>query len=461
MVIRDLNDVLRNEGPQALLAKLEAASSTNVVPLRASDGTASGSRTSPHYKNCFICEGLTLSSKGSPFKSPNNVMRLLSDDERWKDVLAFDERASTPVFLAPPPFDDDYSFRGSATVPRLAEPEDAERIRVWLEREHGYSCAIDSVLAGLLLAARRTSFDRVQNYLDKLEWDGVERIEGFAHTYLGADRSFANDEMCARWLISAIARALRPGCQVDAVLILEGTQGSGKSSAFRELFGADPSFFTEGLPELSDKDSLVALQGPWCVEFSELTVLKSKGGAEQMKAFITRTHDTFRAPYARASSKHPRRVLFAGTTNESEYLADKTGNRRFWPVQCGLIDRAAIRRDRDQIWAEALVRFRDGESWHELSPEANEQLTELHALREKSHPWEAAIAEFLEFRNITTNSEILSMLNIPPAQQNASAAVQIGVIVKALAFVKRQRRKGATREYYYSRVTPLPGVPDR
>jgi predicted P-loop ATPase len=155
---------------------------------------------------------------------------------------------------------------------------------------------------------------------------------------------------------------MQPGCQADHVLVLEGAQGIGKTSAARVL-AVRPEWFAGNLPDTHTKDAALQLCGRWIIEISELKAIRNSL-VEATKNFITETRDTFRPPYGRRTGQFPRQCVFIATTNEREYLRDLSGNRRYWPVRCARIDVAALERDRAQLYAEALHLYRAGSAWH-------------------------------------------------------------------------------------------------
>ena len=173
----------------------------------------------------------------------------------------------------------------------------------------------------------------VREYLDGLEWDGVARLNNWLATYAGVTTGDATyvREVGRRWMISAVARVFRPGCKADAALILEGGQGAGKSSLLRALVPSS-EWFADEIADLGSKDSAQDLSGKWLIELAELSALR-RGDVERVKAFMSRSVDHYRPSYGRRSQDFARQCVFAGSTNSDAYLADETGNRRFWPVQ--------------------------------------------------------------------------------------------------------------------------------
>jgi putative DNA primase/helicase len=195
----------------------------------------------------------------------------------------------------------------------------------------------------------------------------------------------------SKWLIAAVARIYRPGCKADYVIIFEGPQGIGKSTCCRILAG--DGWFADEIADLGTKDSAQDLRGKWIVELAEVAALR-RGEIERVKAFVSRNVDHYRPSYGRRSMDFPRQCVFAGTTNADAYLADETGNRRFWPVKVTGLQLDALVRDRDQLWAEAVSRFRAGESWW-LDQEVEAFAAEEQEQRRQGDPWEEPILDWL------------------------------------------------------------------
>jgi predicted P-loop ATPase len=285
--------------------------------------------------------------------------------------------------------------------------------------------------AAVQMVASHHRHHPVRGYLQNLRWDRTSRLDMWLETYLGAridaealDAGLSDDDLnCEeptpsegytaylrsigpKWLIAAVARIYRPGCKVDHVIVFEGPQGVGKSTCLRILAGDE--WFADEISDLGTKDSAQDLRGKWIVELAEVAALK-RATLERMKAFISRNVDHYRPSYGRRSMDFPRQCVFAGTTNADAYLADETGNRRFWPVKVTGLRLEELVRDRDQLWAEAVVRFKAGEAWW-LDREVEAFAAEEQEQRRQGDPWEEPILEWLGRQTKTehTVAEILS-----------------------------------------------------
>ncbi len=230
----------------------------------------------------------------------------------------------------------------------------------WLE-SHWQICAksIGQVNTQITYVARTWyPHDPVAEYLDHLVWDGVPRLDSWLVDYLRAETDdWYASRVGSMFMVSAVARALDPGCKVDTVLVLIGEQGIKKSQSWSILGG---NWFSDTPLVMGDKDSRLLAQSRWIVELAELKSLLSD--EEASKAFLSQRQDDFRVPYGRTVEKFNRRCVFAGTTNEEEFLKDPTGNRRYRAIRIvGVCDTESLSRDRDQLWAEAVRRYRSAE----------------------------------------------------------------------------------------------------
>jgi hypothetical protein len=242
--------------------------------------------------------------------------------------------------------------------------EDAAVHRLWLTFGQRFSFYPALELTRIVVndAAQLNGFHPVRDYLDALQWDGKPRVDRWLTTYAGAEDSDYTRAVGALQLIAAVRRIRQPGCKFDEMLIFEQpTQGTDKSSALA-ILAVNDDWFTDDLPlNVDSKRVIEAVRGRWIVECAELSGMK-KADIAHLTAMLSRRVDRARMAYGRLPVDVPRQFVPFGTTNKTEYLRDTTGNRRFWPVRMQRFDLAALRRDRDQLWAEAVAREAKGES---------------------------------------------------------------------------------------------------
>ena len=321
-----------------------------------------------------------------------NVATYLRHHPKWAGVVAYDEFRECTVCLRPPPWHDE--DRPSRVEAGAWTDGDTPRLRAWLVRTDGLDVPLSEVEQGLAMAADLRRVHPVRDYLTALAWDGVKRIDTWLSAYAGTVDTLYERGVGSRWLISAVARIFEPGCQVDCTLILEGRTGLGKTSAFRELVPV-PEWYADSGIDVTNKDSFDALRAVWIYGLDELDSLR-KGDVTRWKNFLTAIRDHYRPPYGHRAKDFLRQNVFGGTTNEEEYFVDRTGNRRFWPVRVTReVDRVALVRDRDQLWAEAVYEYRAGTKWYVDLPGLRELCESQQAERLQRDPWVELIAEWL------------------------------------------------------------------
>ena len=326
-------------------------------------------------------------------KTSPNVTTILRYHSAWAGAVAYDSFAEQVVFTRPPPWLEEDTHDEAVAGP-WAEADGA-RLVGWLARAERLQVKVGTVLEGVLVAAESQRRHPVRTYLRDAQarWDCVQRLPTWLETYCGAAPSTYASEVGKRWMISAVARILRPGCQVDCMLVLEGRKGMGKSSAFRALV-PDARWQSETGITIGDKDSYQNLHGVWIYVFDELGSTR-KADVTRVKNFITSPKDRYRPSFARLVRDFPRQNVFGGTTDEDDYFAEP--DRRYWPSRVlRPIDMAAIVRDRDQLWGEAMVRFESGERWHVDDPELQRLCEEEQNGRVISDAWEPIVAAWLE-----------------------------------------------------------------
>ena len=252
----------------------------------------------------------------------------------------------------------------------------------------------------------------LRDYLTALVWDHVERLAFFADL-LGAERSTLNQAILKRWFISCVARARRPGCKMDTVLILVGPQGHKKSACFR-ILGVE--WWRDTAVDVHNKDTFQVLEHAWILEWSELESMRRAVNQEPIKAFLSSPVDTYCKRYAHTATSNPRSSVIVGTTNTPEFLSDETGSRRFWPIQITDIDLDGVSAQRDQLWAEAVVLYDAGEQWW-LTPEEEQLLVPAHQAHTVTDAWEPLISRWLENRppGSVSTAEILEHAIEKPA----------------------------------------------
>lgn len=250
---------------------------------------------------------------------------------------------------------------------------DDANLRVWLEKHYDIT-GKEKIADALTAVLTRHSYHPIRDYLNGLTWDGVPRPDRIIIDYMGAEDSELNRAMSRKHFVAAVARVFNPGCKYDYCLIMSGAEGIGKSTLLRVMGG---KWFNDSITTLEGKEGMEQLRRAWVVELGELSSIK-RSDVEQVKAHLSKQVDIYRAAYARRVLEHPRQCVFCGTTNEALFLKGDTGNRRFWviPVVAELRKykdwSEAIRRDRDQLWAEAVHYYKQGEPLY-LSEELEAQ----------------------------------------------------------------------------------------
>lgn len=285
-----------------------------------------------------------------------------------------------------------------------------------------------TVKDAIRLHADHNRCNEVVEWLDTLAWDGISRIYWFAERYLGAEPVHYNRCVGHNFWVSMAARSYQPGCQVDSVMVLQGAQGIGKSTAMRVIGG---KWHAEVAESVVSKDFYLAIQGKLLIEIAELEAF-TRAEIAKVKQAITTTVDRFRPPYGEITNDYPRRCVFVGNTNEHDFLRDATGARRFWPVSCGHIDLEGLRRDRDQLFAEAVAAFHEGRPWH-LMPE--EETKRQQEERRSSDPWETIIDSYVGARVRVAMHEILAeALKIDPARMTRGDQTRAGAALRSLGW---------------------------
>lgn len=376
--------------------------------------------------------------QGKVAKTLRNVTLVLTNAREFRGAIVFDDFAQRIVSMRKTPageagpWTDDHDLRAT----------------FWLQGSKWRLEAGDDLVSRSVRAvAAHQRVHPLKDRLAALRWDGVPRVDTWTTTYLGAEDTAVHRAIGTTWLLGAVARAFKPGCKVDNVLILEGKQGRGKSTALKIL---SLGFFSDELADIGSKDAAMQLQGAWIHEIAELDAI-SRAEASRVKAFLTRSADRFRPPWGRHVVEVPRQCVFAGTVNHDDYLRDETGGRRFWPVRIEQLDLAALQHDAEQLWAEAVTRFRNGEPTY-IREDALRALIEEHTgKRYQADAWEKSIAEFAQVRESVSVGECLTHVGLERGRWTQADQTRVARCLKALGYERRQQMTAGLREWRYFR----------
>jgi hypothetical protein len=379
-------------------------------------------------------EDFSLDSGGLPNKSSQHNIRLAL--------------RRLGIHVSHDVFQDRLLIKGLPECGPLLDDRAMERLWPTIDETYRFRPMKDFFFTVVGDEARRHGFHPVVDYLAELEWDGMPRIDAWLSTYGGAQASPYSDAVGSLMLIAAVRRVRQPGCKFDEMVVLESEQGTNKSSALR-ILAVNDDWFHDDVPLNADgKRVMEALAGRWIVEAAELNGMR-KGEVEHLKAFLSRTHDRARMSYDRYPTEGKRQCILVGTTNSSSYLRDSTGNRRFWPVTTQQFDLDSLRRDRDQLWAEAASREAQGASirldrslWAAAGGE--------QALRRIADPWEEIISEHLDNREgKITVEDAWRMVGVGDANRTQEQNRRLGDAMKKAGWSHGRRRRDGRLRYIY------------
>lgn len=329
---------------------------------------------------------LDYDNKGKLRQTIDNAVIILSNDPRIKGKLIYNEFSNRATVVGKLPWSED--------VNRDWNDDDDAGIRHFLEQQYGLTGA-SKISDAVTIVYQANKIHPVREYLDSLKWDGVKRVETLLTDYLGAEDSIYTRAVIRTHLTAAVARVMHPGCKYDNMLTLTGPQGIGKSTFIRYMA---KDWFNDSLDTVKGKEAYEQLQGSWHIEMGELTATK-KADIEAVKQFLSKTEDIYRVAYGRRTSRFKRQCVFWGTSNDSHFLRDKTGERRNWPVDCWVVLPIKdvfkdLPKEVDQIWAEAVELYKAGTKLYLEGKELDEAIKQQKAHAE-DNPKAGLIEEYL------------------------------------------------------------------
>lgn len=367
-------------------------------------------------------------NKAGVINNVDNIVRVLAGWKPFKDIIWFDD-----FYLR-------YFTTQGALAGKHREWQDIDDINltVLLQREFGFpKINQQTVSAAVQCRGHQCHRNEPKEWLRKQKWDGSPRVDRFFSDYFGAEFGPYTAAVSRNFWVGMIARIYQPGCQLDNMVILEGKQGIFKSKALEAIGG---KWYMEAAEEITSKDFFVALAGKLIVEIADLDSF-SRADTNRIKKVITCRTDRYRQPYARATQDHPRQSIFVGTTNEQHYLRDSTGARRFWPIICANIDLDRIRQDREQLFAEAVVRYIAGEDWYKVPQELTQAEQES---RRDYDEWENIVQEYSIGKVEINLMELAASMGFDKSKIDKNSQRRLGTILRHMGWERRTVRRGLT-----------------
>lgn len=297
---------------------------------------------------------LMTNSSGKVLQTADNAIRAIEGDPALHGRFWYDRMAYTRMVTCPVPWD------GQAMDRPLID-EDYTGLVAYLEHSYGL-VSTQKIISAAQFVCRKHERNPVTEWLDTLEWDGKYRI-GTMLPMLGVENDEYSQAVERLFMLGAVSRAYRPGCKFDYVPILVGPQGIGKSR-YVALLAHKPMWYSDNFNTIEGDTAVEKIRGLWIAELAELLATKRAREVEAIKSFVTSTKDVIRPKYARETVQRARVCVFIGTTNDSDFLTDSTGNRRFLPVECRAerCNPWLFSQDADgyveQMWAEAVHVFK-------------------------------------------------------------------------------------------------------
>ena len=371
----------------------------------------------------------------------HNFEIVMDKDSRFAGKIRLNEFAQQPYLYGSVPWENESNCRAWSS-------HDDSALFSLIQADYGLKSRQDFADA-LKNVSMRNKFHPVRELLDSLTWDGKEHIRSLLPEYLGAEDSDYTYQVMRLWMLGAVSRVYKPGSKFDYTMILQGSQGIGKSTFLKQM-AMDDSWFNDSLDSLDSDKAVQSLTGSWIIELAELKSLaRTVGGVESVKRFLTATQDKYRIPYERRADTFYRQCVFAGTTNKDDFLQDETGNRRFLIIHTGVTEPfkslfvPEAMDDIKQAWAEAVHIWKNEDPELILPEKCMQQAKELQEANMADDGKRGIILDYLEGKTQVCAREIWFEAlkeTIPPKNWQASEINNIVAKVPGWERLKTPRK---------------------
>jgi 5S rRNA maturation endonuclease (ribonuclease M5) len=381
--------------------------------------------------------GLMSDAKDIPHPTLSNASIILQYQPPYKGKIWFDTFRSAV-------------WHSVAGAPRPWTDADDRRATTFIQQRLGLPKIHSGIVQEAVLhAAECQPRNTLTEWLDSLVWDGIPRLTTWLADCLGVERDAYHDAVARNWPISMVARAYDPGCKVDTMPVLEADQGTGKST-FLKVLGHP--WFAALKMAFGEKDFLQAIQGRWLVEIPDMAGFSRREHSDIL-ATISDARDVYRKTYARVTEEHPRVTVFAATSENNEYLQETRGRRRYWPLVCGTINTDTLQAQRAQIFAEAVIEYRNGSQWHEVPENESDEIQSARASRDI---WTDTVMHYAEHygeSKLTSCAILTNCINMELSRQDDAAKRRIYRIMTENGWKQLRDRK----ERFWRQATTAKG----
>ena len=401
------------------------------------DGKADDEDNRPKWQRYLL-----RTDRGEIVSCLANVVDILQNDERWQDVIAWDEFSYSVVKLKPPPFWNNVGKAGEW------DEQDDSRTAMWLTKLYRFSPSTKLVMEAVETLSRDNTINPPKDWLKSLKWDGNKRVDKWLLDYMGVAFTPYSARVARWFFMGMVKRVFEPGCKFDYCLVLEGDQGLKKSTAM-DIIGGE--FYGDTDLDLHNKDSMAALRGKMLYEFAEMDSV-TKSESSKQKSFLSRRVDEYRPVYGRRNIKAPRSNVFAGTINGWGWQKDPTGGRRFWPVLVTQqIDAAGLREVREQLFAEAVSLVEQGlRYWPE--PDEQKKLFDPEQLERSTHDSMLdALHEHVsqQLEAFTPFYALTEWLKMPIRDHSRDIQTRLGIALAKLGCTRKEKRNDPDSRLWY------------